>query len=558
MKQQAKNNFIRYLSYITMILFLGQGLAFDIGDIPLQDEGRIKPLDTFARNHLLAFYGKRSIKIHNLTATDWLLDLILDPQNGKDKKIFNIRNPNVVSSLFLDWSKEHKYSFNEIIPGLSNQVELIRMIDSKPNTDRTSFEKQLLELSKNALRFEEISYLKGMKLIPPFKQNQTGEWLSPYDFIVSGLISEPHQQRVLDALQGYLASRLENQDELITIALSNYETVIKETSTKLIDISRLKYETWMNRTDLFTVSIMFYIMAFIFLCISWLIQHIWLNRLSDTLLIIGFAIHGLGILIRMFILNRPPVSTLYESVIFVSFIVLLFAIVIEYYRRDSLGIFVGSVSGIIFHFIGFGYASDGDTLEMLVAVLNSNFWLATHVTTITIGYGASLVAGFVGHIYLVQAFRNSDNKTKLKSIFNNLFGITLVALFFTLFGTILGGIWADQSWGRFWGWDPKENGALLIVLWQLMMIHMRLSGLAKPLEFALGMGLNNIIVAMAWFGVNLLQVGLHSYGFDDGVAMNLYIFILFELVFCLGFYYIPKLKVRYYLAKNDNIFNQIK
>ncbi|MDP6905781.1 MAG: cytochrome c biogenesis protein CcsA, partial [Verrucomicrobiota bacterium] len=132
----------------------------------------------------------------------------------------------------------------------------------------------------------------------------------------------------------------------------------------------------------------------------------------------------------------------------------------------------------------------------------------------------------------------------LKSIFDNLFGITLVALFFTLFGTILGGIWADQSWGRFWGWDPKENGALLIVLWQLMMIHMRLSGIARPAEFALGMGLNNIIVALAWFGVNLLQVGLHSYGFDDGVARNLFIFIALEILFCFGAYFWPALRVR--------------
>ena len=250
----------------------------------------------------------------------------------------------------------------------------------------------------------------------------------------------------------------------------------------------------------------------------------------------------------MYIMGRPPVTTLYESVIFVSFIIVLLSIVLERFRRDGLGVFVGSVSGAILHFIGFSYASDGDTLGMLVAVLNSNFWLATHVTTITIGYGASLMAGLVGHLYLIFLVKKEKNETVLNSIFKNLFGITLIALFFTLFGTILGGIWADQSWGRFWGWDPKENGALLIVLWQLMMIHMRLSGLAKPAEFALGMGLNNIIVALAWFGVNLLQVGLHSYGFDDGVARNLYVFIVLELFFCLGLYFFQKYKVKINLA----------
>jgi len=118
--------------------------------------------------------------------------------------------------------------------------------------------------------------------------------------------------------------------------------------------------------------------------------------------------------------------------------------------------------------------------------------------------------------------------------------MTLIALFFTLFGTILGGIWADQSWGRFWGWDPKENGALLIVMWQLMMIHMRLTAMVKPHGFALGMILNNIIVIIAWFGVNLLNIGLHSYGFAEGIALNLIIFISAELILGFGTYFWAK------------------
>ena len=262
-----------------------------------------------------------------------------------------------------------------------------------------------------------------------------------------------------------------------------------------------------------------------------------LKIISYGSLILGLVYHTYGIYLRMVIMGRPPVSTLYETVIFVGFTVVVFSVVIEYFRRDGLGLFIGSVSGAIFHYISFGYAADGDTLGMLVAVLNSNFWLATHVTTMTLGYGASLVAGFIGHLYLIQTIREPHNKSGLKGIYNNMFGITLIALFFTLFGTILDGIWADQSWGRFWGWDPKENGALLIVLWQLMMVHMRLTGLAKPAGFALGMIMNNIIVVIAWFGVNLLNVGLHSYGFTSGVALNLALFTVLELITGLGTYY---------------------
>ena len=517
--------------------------AFEIGDIPLQDEGRIKPLDTFARNHLLAFYGKRSIKELDMGATDWIINLILNPENGRDQKIFNIRNPEVASSLFLDWTNEHKYSFNQITPGLSEQSSMLEMIDQKDASDRTVYEKQLYEISRNILRFEEISYLKALKFIPPSNNSESGEWLSPFDFILKGIPANENQEAILNSLQMYLANRLAGNDLEMSSALNRYEMALSAFQGINVKVDNLKKETWMNRVNLFYISLGLYLLSFIFLSISWMIKPILLNRVAYLLLISGTVIHGYGIFLRMQIMERPPVTTLYESVIFVSLIIMALSVLLEYFRKDGLGIFVGSVSGSVLHYVGFSYAADGDTLGMLVAVLNSNFWLATHVTTITIGYGASLMAGCVGHLYLIQEIRGV-NSASLKSIFNNLFGITLLALFFTLFGTILGGIWADQSWGRFWGWDPKENGALLIVLWQLMMIHMRLSGLAKPKEFALGMALNNIIVALAWFGVNLLQVGLHSYGFDDGVARNLFMFIGFEIIFCLGTYYWPSLRIK--------------
>ena len=526
-------------------IIVSQLLAFEVENIPVQSEGRIKPFDSFARNQLLRFYGKREVKEHQLKATDWLLDLILDPQGGRDLKIFNIRNPEVVSSLFLDWTNEHKYSYNEIIPGLKNQIDLITAIDEKDDSDKSPFEKQLIELSHNAIVFEELSYMKNIKLIPPALLDENAVWQSPFDFIISGVTPAYHQEEILNSLQKYLAARFQKNNSEMNNALARYETITADLPISSLDVKKLKSETWMNEVNLFVKSLAFYILSFLLIGVSWMVKPTLFRNISYLSLIVGFLIHGYGILLRMQIMGRPPVSTLYESVIFVSFIILLLAVTLEYFRADGLGIFIGSVGGSILHFVGFSYAADGDTLGMLVAVLDSNFWLATHVTTITIGYGASLAAGFIGHLYLIQNILNPSNNKKLKSIFNNLFGMTLFALFFTLFGTILGGIWADQSWGRFWGWDPKENGALLIVLWQLLMIHSRLAGIVKPPLFALGMGLNNIIVALAWFGVNLLQVGLHSYGFDDGVAKNLYIFILFEIILCSGLYYFPRMRTRF-------------
>jgi ABC-type transport system involved in cytochrome c biogenesis permease subunit len=245
----------------------------------------------------------------------------------------------------------------------------------------------------------------------------------------------------------------------------------------------------------------------------------------------GLSLHAVGLLMRMMILERAPVSTLYESVIFVGFICVLLSMIYEILARNTLGILGASVAGSLLHFIGFSYAADGDSMGMLVAVLNSNFWLSTHVVTITIGYGCSFVSGVMAHFYLLQRFFRPGKKEVASRLFKTLLTLCTISLFFTTLGTILGGIWADQSWGRFWGWDPKENGAMLIVLWLLMLLHGRFSGHLRETGFAGGLALTNIVVALAWFGVNLLNVGLHSYGFTESIAMKLMAFCAFEIFF---------------------------
>ena len=608
---------------LAIIVFGSDVIANDlrVTDIPIQEGGRIKPLDTYARNQALAFYGKRKIKHENLPAIDWLLNLFTNPDKGLDQRIFNIRNPEVVNALELEWTNNfHKYSYNEIYPGVENQLTLIRSIFDKKEKDRDTFESQFAELYQNIMKYRQIvsslscllplftvyspetaeylhispgqstsyahimshrsslfdvsqgiltkpenewsetereialllynlqqasadEFAKALKIIPPSKNDSTGLWISPWE-LFDGREIEPHQTKMIKSLEKFLLARFQNDISAQNAALSSYKTGLLSYPVERINFSVLKNESWLNKANLFTNSLVFYLLGFIFLGISWMIRPTLFRRVAFGSIILGFLLHTYGIILRMIIMSRPPISTIYETVIFVGFVIVLFSIIIEYLRQDGLGVFLGSVSGAMLHYVGFGYAADGDTLEMLVAVLNSNFWLATHVTTIILGYGTSLMAGLIGHLYLIEKIRVPKDSARLKSIYNNMFGVTLIALFFTLFGTILGGIWADQSWGRFWGWDPKENGALLIVLWQLMMVHMRLSGLAKPDKFALGMVLNNIIVIMAWFGVNLLSIGLHSYGFVSGIAVNIILFTVFELVTGFGTYYWARSKNR--------------
>jgi ABC-type transport system involved in cytochrome c biogenesis permease subunit len=266
-------------------------------------------------------------------------------------------------------------------------------------------------------------------------------------------------------------------------------------------------------------------------------------RLSFGLLILGAVPHAIALTLRIMIMHRPPVSSLYETFIFVSLIAVALGILIEAIHRQWLGIVVGSIGGMALLSIAGKYSMDGDTMGMLVAVLNSNFWLLTHVLTITSGYGVCCVAGLLGHVYLVQqAIRPADDRG-LKKTCQVLMGTLGLGLVLTFLGTNLGGIWADQSWGRFWGWDPKENGALMIVLWLAILLHAKAGRMIGPTGLAIGSVFGVMVVMWAWFGVNLLSIGLHAYGATSGAAYGLASYYVLELIFVgLALWFIMKRK----------------
>src|SRR4029077_21111975 len=227
----------------------------------------------------------------------------------------------------------------------------------------------------------------------------------------------------------------------------------------------------------------------------------------------------------------PPVTNLYSSAIFIGFGAVVLGLVLEQFHKNGIGAIVAAGIGfstlIIAHFL----ALTGDTLEMMRAVLDSNFWLATHVVIITIGYSATYLAGFLAALYIIRGcFTGSLDRDTSVALERMVYGILCFATLFSLVGTILGGIWADQSWGRFWGWDPKENGALIIVIWNAIILHARWGGLVKQRGLMTLAVFGNIVTAWSWFGVNMLGIGLHSYGFMDSAFAWLTGFVVSQLV----------------------------
>jgi ABC-type transport system involved in cytochrome c biogenesis permease subunit len=250
-------------------------------------------------------------------------------------------------------------------------------------------------------------------------------------------------------------------------------------------------------------------------------------------LVLGTAALVTAIVLRCIIRSRPPVSTLYETILFITAVAVTTALVIELINRQRIAQGLAAVLGAGGLFLAGRYeALEGfDTMPSLVAVLDTNFWLSTHVTTITMGYAAGLLASAFAHVYVFgRLLRGTRFPTSAaKSLVRMTYGVVCFGLIFSVVGTILGGVWANESWGRFWGWDPKENGALMIVLWSLFILHARMGGYIRDLGIAMAAIFLGMIVAFSWWGVNLLGIGLHSYGFTSGVMRALLIFYVIEL-----------------------------
>ena len=252
-----------------------------------------------------------------------------------------------------------------------------------------------------------------------------------------------------------------------------------------------------------------------------------LRKAAIISLIVGVTLHCCTLAVRVYVLERPPVSTLYESILFVGAMSVLCGLWL--YRRDAQVFWLACAGtlGVILNILALSHNQNGDSMMMLSAVLNTNFWLATHVICITAGYGFCILTSALAH-YILGVHALGGSAPRQDHYQKTLHVLALISLLFAAVGTILGGVWADQSWGRFWGWDPKENGALLIVLWLIWVLHGRISGQMRTASVTAGLAYLGVITALSWFGVNLLNVGLHSYGFTQGLAGGLTLFITME------------------------------
>jgi ABC-type transport system involved in cytochrome c biogenesis permease subunit len=561
-------------------------------ELPVQVGGRIKPLDSVARNTLLILSGRQKVVTDeglSLSPIEWFIDLTMRPEVADTYPIFKIEFPDDLGLVGLAEQGQRYYSFNELLPFSEELRRLHGEINPAPEL-RSPYEKQIADINNGLMRYHRVmhslhpvggaerldrivdEYQSYLATIQPgmveLRKQQAGEEFDAAllkRFITFAddylKLSTTAYLRVVpppppvDLLEDWKNIGLELLDVMKDDPLSPYVTSyasltmayrsgdaeqfnreVSELRERFIadfpdDISRVHYERVFNGLQPFYISMQLYVLIFLAVCISWLRWPKELAKAAFWVLVLAFLIHTFGLLSRMYIQGRPPVTNLYSSAVFVGWGAVLLGIFIEKFFKNGIGAAMASLVGFCTLIIAHHLAMTGDTLEMMRAVLDSNFWLATHVVIITFGYSAIFLAGALAILFvLLGVFSSRFNKDTARSLSAMVYGIICFGTLFSLVGTILGGIWADQSWGRFWGWDPKENGALMIVIMGAVYLHARWGGICKDRGLMALAIWGNIITAWSWFGTNMLPVGLHSYGRMDSAYAWLIGFVLVQLV----------------------------
>jgi ABC-type transport system involved in cytochrome c biogenesis permease subunit len=528
-----------------------------------------------------------------IPATEWLANVMMNPAVADDWPVFRLDNPDLIALLKLPEKNPAQrqdgkhYSWNQLQPALDAfSSENARIATNTVAEKRTAYERAVVKMNQRIFLYAQLKnavqpadardwpaeLAAYEKLIPDAvaaaKAQQSGEKFDQQtfsqfaDFIRAfqfmsrlepplvlppagnsrdwrrmgdALLDAPRGADIDAAMHDYakMAGALAaNKPDEFNSALRDYRSLLVPAQAKAL--AKARAEVFFNQMEPFYNAMVIYVLAGLLAIFSWFNLSETLRRSAVWLVGLAFAIHTTGLIYRMVLEGRPPVTNLYSSAIFIGWGACLLGMILEKFYKNGIGIVTASGVGFITLIIAHHLALEGDTMEMMRAVLDTNFWLATHVVAVTCGYASTFVAGFLALIYIVRGmFTKTLDEATGKSLARMIYGIVCFATLFSFVGTVLGGIWADQSWGRFWGWDPKENGALIIVLWNALILHLRWGGMIRERGLVVCAIGGNIVTSWSWFGVNMLGIGLHSYGFTEAAFKWLMFFVISQLGFIL-------------------------
>lgn len=505
------------------------------GLLAIQDGGRRKPIDTFARETLIRVTGRSTYTDkagRKWTPNDFILSALLETHDWRNEPMLLVSLGQVIEKLGLD-KTQRRFTFSQLIAlpelnRLANEAHALRKAE-KP-LDR--LQQEVMSVSERLALFANVINGNAF-LIVPAPQSETDPWVLPPEY--SRYYSDEQFAPIQIQLQT-VASGYTNGDSFNFSRASNQlRDSLRNLSPRIYPQDRqLRLEYFYNHFDGFYRAIWFYGLAFLVL----LVAHLRgtgtaLRSIGVAIAILGLAFHATGIVLRCLIAGRPPVTNMYESIIWVSFAVSFFGMIFFARYRTPVYLLaalpVTLIALLLVHQMPIAMPS---SIDPLVPVLRDNFWLTIHVLTITLSYAAFALAMGFGHILLFRYARDPQGARADAPMHFWLYRVLQLGVLLLAAGTILGGVWANYSWGRFWGWDPKETWALIALLCYIVTLHGRLAGWWTQFGLVVASVVCFLAVLMAWYGVNfVLGKGLHSYGFGIGGETYVATFVMVDLAF---------------------------
>src|SRR5436309_250083 len=515
-----------------------RGLDFKpFGLLAIQDNGRRKPIDTFAKQTLVHLTGRSTYADktgHKWTANDFLLSALLETHDWKNEPMVLVSFGKLKEQLGLE-KTQRRFPFAQ----LSGSAALQRIANEARTLKRA--EKPLERLQQEALSVSDRLALfarvmdGSALLIVPAPKTETDPWLVPDPGGVAEYYSQWQFATAFSQLQAMVNAYSQGDSLQFSRAANQLRQNLRALSPAIYPTeSKLRLEYFYNHFEGFYRAIWLYGLAFVVLLISQVQKRSRaLRTLGIALAITALAFHATGIVLRCLIAGRPPVTNMYESIIWVSFAASFFGMIFFVRYRTPVYLLaalpVTLVALLLVHQMPIAMPS---SIDPLVPVLRDNFWLTIHVLTITLSYAAFALAMGFGHILLWRYARNPAIARADSPMHFWLYRVLQLGVLLLAAGTILGGVWANYSWGRFWGWDPKETWALIALLCYLTALHGRLAGWWTEFGLVVASVICFLAVLMAWYGVNfVLGKGLHSYGFGIGGETYVATFVLLDLLF---------------------------
>jgi len=510
--------------------FLSDGISFAQSDMPaadsssldfkqlgllaIQDGGRRKPIDTFAHETLIKTTGRSSYTDKSgkkWQANDFILSMLLDTHDWKSEPLILVSLGQLIEKLGLD-KTQRRFSFTQLtaLPELNVLAEEAHAL-RKAEKPLDRLQSEVMSVSERLALFAHV--MDGsVFLLVPAPEKATDAWLVPPDFARHYTVSQFNAPQT--QLQTLATAYAKGDGFQFSRAANQLRDGLRGLSPKIYpEEAQLRLEYFYNHWDGFYRAAWCYGVALLLLAVASMRgKGGAVKSVGVSLAIVGLLFHASGIAMRCLIAGRPPVTNMYESIIWVSFAVSFFGMIFFARYRTPVYLLaalpVSLVALLLVHQMPIAMPS---SIDPLVPVLRDNFWLTIHVLTITLSYAAFALAMGFGHILLFRYARNPLAARADQPMHFWLYRVLQLGVILLAAGTILGGVWANYSWGRFWGWDPKETWALIALLCYILTLHGRLAGWWTQFGLVVASVVCFLAVLMAWYGVNfVLGKGLHS------------------------------------------------